>query len=94
MGTVTAVPCLLCTTLARRWRDRKDPLHSGRVYRCAACGGRFAVAGDALAAIEQGQWDAADLQSAVRQRIAAGALPRIESDGGRSIVVAVGRQAT
>ncbi|MCY1227159.1 hypothetical protein D9M72_394200 [compost metagenome] len=94
MSTTEAVPCLLCTALARRWLDRQAPLHGSRIYRCAACGGRFAVAGDALGAIEQGRWDVAELKAAVRQSIASGILPRIEDTKGSPSVIAVGRQAS
>ncbi|WP_080744967.1 hypothetical protein [Cupriavidus necator] len=94
MSTTEAVPCLLCAALARRWLDRQDRVHGSRIYRCAACGGRFAVTGDALGAIEQGRWDVAELMATVRQNIASGILPRIEDAEGRPSVIAVGRQAS
>ncbi|WP_340529676.1 hypothetical protein [Cupriavidus necator] len=94
MSSITVVPCLLCGALARRWPDPYDILHGGRMYRCAHCGGRFAVTGDAFGAIEQGRWDATELMAAVRQRIATGELPRIENVKGRPSVIAVGRQAS
>ncbi|SOZ17134.1 conserved hypothetical protein [Cupriavidus taiwanensis] len=80
--------------LARRWLDRQDRLRGSRVYRCAACGGRFAVTGDALGAIEQGRWDVAELKVAIRESIASGVLPRIENGNGRPGVIAIGRQAS
>lgn len=94
MSTTEAVPCLLCAVLARRWLDRQDRLRGSRIYRCAACGGRFAVAGDALDAIKQGSWDVAELKVAVRQSIASGVFPRIEDEDGRPSVIAIGRQAS
>ena len=94
VSTTEAVPCLLCAVLARRWLDRQDRLRDSRIYRCAACGGRFAVTGDALGAIEQGRWDVAELKAAVRQNIASGVLPRIEDADGRPSVIAIGRQAS
>lgn len=69
-------------------------MRGSHIYRCVACGGRFAVTGDALGAIEQGRWDVAELKAAVRQNIASGVLPRIEDVEGRSRVIAVGRQAS
>ncbi|WER46982.1 hypothetical protein CupriaWKF_05245 [Cupriavidus sp. WKF15] len=92
MSSITAVPCLLCGDLARRWRDRRDQLHGDCVYRCARCGGRFSVTGDASSAIGKGQWNTAELMDAVRQHIAMGALPRIENIGGMPSVRPVGRQ--
>lgn len=92
MGTPEAIPCVLCTALARRWRDPSDRLKGGRIYRCAVCGGRYAVTGDALAALEGSAWDSAQLLETVRQCIAVGKLPRIEKVSGRPHVVAVGSQ--
>ncbi|UIF84546.1 hypothetical protein [Cupriavidus sp. UYPR2.512] len=92
MNTPEGVPCVLCTESARRWRDRDDRLRESRIYRCAACGGRFAVTGAALAQLEAGVWDVADLQAQVRQRIAAGRLPRIEAGQGGPLVADVGGQ--
>ncbi|QBY53537.1 hypothetical protein E0W60_20895 [Cupriavidus oxalaticus] len=94
MSSTKTVPCLLCAALARRWLDRQDRLRGSQIYRCAACGGRFAVTGDALGAIEQGRWDVPELKAAVRQNIASGALPRIEDVEGRPRLIAVGRQAS
>lgn len=94
VGTIATVPCVLCAALARRWLDPNDRLRGARMYRCAACGGRFTVTGDALGPIEQGQWDAAELLAAVRLHIAAGALPRIENVEGKPCVIAVGRQTS
>ncbi|MNT12049.1 hypothetical protein E6A55_21370 [Cupriavidus necator H16] len=94
MSTTEAVPCLLCAVLARRWVDQRDRGRGSRIYRCAACGGRFAVTGDALGAIEQGRWDVAKLKVAVRRSIASGVLPRIEVADGWPSVIAIGRQAS
>lgn len=92
MSSIIAVPCLLCGNLARRWHDRRDHFHGDCMYRCARCGGRSSVTGDASAAIGRGQWDAVELMDAVRQRIALGELPRIENIGGMPSVKPVGRQ--
>lgn len=94
MSSITAVPCLLCGHLARRWYDRRGPLQGDRMYRCARCGGRFSVTGEASSLIGDGQWDTAELMDTVRQRIAVGELPRIENIDGMPIVRPVGRQAS
>jgi len=64
------------------------------MYRCAACGGRYAVTSDALDPIERGQWDPAELRASVRQSISEGVLPRIEKVADQPRVLAVGRQAS
>ncbi|RDK06309.1 hypothetical protein DN412_32120 [Cupriavidus lacunae] len=93
MSATEAVPCVLCAALARRWRDQHDRPHGSRIYRCAVCGGCFAITGDALVALEENRWDATGLLAAVRQCIEVGKLPRIEEVDGRPRVVAVARQA-
>ncbi len=51
----------------------------------AACGGSFAVTGNALVALQSGNRGAIELMATVRQRIAAGTLPRIEEiEGSRA----------
>jgi hypothetical protein len=62
------------------------------MYRCASCGGRFAITANALGAIEQGRWNPAELVVAVRQPIATGELPRIDEADGKPSLIAVGRQ--
>ncbi|MFC4521378.1 hypothetical protein [Cupriavidus pinatubonensis] len=94
MSAIAVVPCLLCGELARRWSDRHDHVLEGRIDRCARCGGRFSVTGEAYGEIIQGNWDTTELMTAVRQRIATGELPRIEGIAGRPSVIAVGRQAS
>lgn len=94
LSSTEAVPCVLCAALARRWLDRLDRQHGSRMYRCASCGGRFAVTAEALLAIVQGCWHAVELKDTVRQRIAAGTLPRIEKVDGKPSVIAVGRQSS
>ncbi|AQV99253.1 hypothetical protein [Cupriavidus necator] len=94
MSATEAVPCVLCAELARRWRDPHDRLRGGRIYRCAVCGGRFAITGDALVALEGNRWDVAGLLATVRQCIAVGMLPRIDEVDGKPSVGAVGSQAS
>jgi hypothetical protein len=62
------------------------------MYRCASCGGRFAITANALAAIGQGRWNPAELAVPIRRLIAVGELPRIEEADGKPSVIAVGRQ--
>lgn len=94
MSTTEAAPCVLCAALARRWWDPHDRPHGSRIYRCASCGGRFAITGCALVALEENRWDAAWLLATVRERMAVGKLPRIEDVDGRPHVVTVGSQAS
>jgi len=93
MGTTQSVACVLCGQAARRWRDQQDRLGGTYRYRCAACGGRFAVTGEALDQLHRGTWETAKLLTTVRSQIRAGVLPRIVDGGGRPRVEPAGRQA-
>ena len=94
MSATEAVPCVLCAALARRWRDPHDHLHGSRIYRCAVCGGRFAITADALVALEVNSCDVDGLLATIRECIAVGKRPRIEEVNGRPHVVTVDNQAS